>query len=98
MEKTMKELNVMHIKEEETLSRSEMKNILAGSNGCGCTYCHDEMYCNGCQIIFTQQNNGSDCNWIYQLTCSDGTNWNTDTYYGSGSYTGTFCNGQTPCS
>lgn len=73
---------------DTSLSRSEMREIMAGSGGGGvgpgdgCSSCS----CNyqGCQVSFTQCSTG----W-YMVTCAG-------TSTGSGTYHGTVCGGQCP--
>lgn len=78
----LKKLGFMNIIKEDILSRNEMKNIMAGSGGTGCSNCSCNY--NGCNVVFTQ----CDLGW-YLVTCAG-------TQSGSGIYSGTICGGQCP--
>jgi len=87
----MKKLSFAGI--ENSLSRDEMKKIMAGSGGT-CYGVHH--YCNGCQIIFSQYEHS----WVYQICgdwCTKATGGCSPVYSGSGQYQGTFCGGSDPC-
>ena len=86
---TRKRLRFMNVNDENLLSRDEMKSVLAGS-GSGDNCMGVEHYCNGAQIIFTQNAN----DWGYLLCISGGC---CEFFEGTGQYGGTFCNGHNPC-
>jgi hypothetical protein len=57
----MKKLTFMNIKEEDILDREELRNVMAGSGGCG----SGEQCCNGSGWC-------SDCQYGVEVICDSG--------------------------
>lgn len=75
--KKLKVSNMMG--KDTTLSRSEMRKIMAGSGTCTCMH-------NGCMVTIAQ----GPYSWGMVIDCGDG----SYTYNGSGTWGGSACGGQ----